>query len=235
MCWGATIFALSDLTVVLFNYFSTRFYVFFLTLSLFLLCLIGFSPSPWERSFCLAYETQCAFFKPRKLFNWVYFRLQSIWLAHSKCRALEIDDPFCEFIALIHISYAFCSKSCIFLYRTILTSSHLNTHIQATYIEVFDQARLFQKLLTISFDDFWNTYRHTEREWEILSCLATFRHTHTHTQTKSKVKVFCFVTFVYEKKCISKQTENDENNDLFVPWSMIQIQSQIVCKFYSQA
>lgn len=51
------------------------------------------------------------FFKPRKLFKWVYFRLQSIWLAHSKCRALEIDDPFSEFIALIHISYAFCSKS----------------------------------------------------------------------------------------------------------------------------
>lgn len=36
-----------------------------------------------------------------KLFKWIYFWLQSIWLAYLKCRPKEIDDPLSEFIIVI--------------------------------------------------------------------------------------------------------------------------------------
>lgn len=121
--------------------------------SFFLFLLLNKRPCE-SCAFCLSNEfSQYAFFKPRKLFKWVYFRLQSIWLAHSKCRALEIDDPFSEFIALIHISYAFYSKSSfLFCSHPLFLCLRSQHSLSSMYIEVFDQARLFQKPhLTVSF------------------------------------------------------------------------------------
>lgn len=80
------------------------------------------------------------FFKPRKLFKWVYFRLQSIWLAQSKCRALEIDDPFFEFIALIRIRTHYVVK--LFWAFGIEFSGVMLLFYM--YIKVSDQARLFE-------------------------------------------------------------------------------------------